>query len=377
MRSAILATLLMLAIPTSAMADDVGPVAEPPPPGHRLAQRGYVCEQIKGDAALETAATETPPPSGPNGEKLTRQSAPSACPAGMLGVTTALTGARKTRRASMPDESPEVGLASPLLPPTTSAEEGYYYVGDIWEKAKIGDMNYKSQLSAPVVPATAAKGAHSISQLALVGGGKGQYSIETGWIKELKDQEEGFKSPRPFFFVNPDAYGELSCYDCGLILAEGVTENPYEQHYKPTDGSPESECHKGTEVIKPCSLAVGFTVKQYKGAWWLWYGTQWVGRVSDEAWGKHFTTGKEEQVYGEVFDTPNNPTTPMGNGNKGGCTCATEAYAPALGFKATAKEPEPILSQETFHNPIMNVSWPQRYTAGNFNEGRTTYHFGG
>jgi hypothetical protein len=372
----ILTTCVALLVPASAFADGEAAI-EPGPPGSASAPRGYVCQTIKGNAELERAATETPPPYGPEGQRLAPRSGPSACPAGMLGVTTARSGARKTRRAFMSGESLGGSAASPASE-KKSSEEGYFYVGDIWETAKIGDMLYKSQFSSPVIPTTAAKGAHTISQLALVGGGKGQYSIEMGWTKELKDQEEGYKGARPFFFVNPDNYGPLSCYDCGLVLAEGVTENPFEKHYHSTDGSPESECAGG---IKPCSVAEPFWVKQYKGAWWLFFNNppsgQWVGRVSDAMWGKHFLTGNEEQVYGEVFDTPNAPTTPMGNGNKGGCTCATEAYAPRVGFNATAKEPEPVLVQETFHNPILNVSWPQRYTSGNFNGGRTTYHFGG
>ncbi len=276
----------------------------------------------------------------------------------------------------MPAEPSTTRLVMPLSE-KTPAEEGYYYVGDIWEQAKIGTMIYASQLSSPVVPEGAAPGAHTVSQLALVGGGKGQYTIENGWIKELQDQTEGYKGSRPFFFINPDNYGPLSCYDCGLVLAEGVTENPYEKHYRPTDGSAESECGVGTEIVKPCSETVGFEVKQYKGAWWLKFGSKWIGRVSDEMYGNHFKTGNEQQVYGEVYDTPNAPTTPMGNGNKGSCTCATMAKAPGLGFKATAKEPEPLLTTAFFHNPIRNISWPQRYTAGNFSELRDSYHFGG
>ena len=66
-----------------------------------------------------------------------------------------------------------------------------------------------------------------------------------------------------------------------------------------------------------------------------------------------------------------------GNGNKGSCTCATEARAVELGPKATAKVPEPILSQENFHNPIENESYPAKYTGGNFDTNRWTFHFGG
>lgn len=347
MRRIIVGLLVSLAFPASAFAElpEASPVQEPAPVGSVLQAKGFVCETIAGDPALETAAEETPPPVGPEGQTLKpSKTTPSACPKGMLAVTTARPGPRKTRRMSMSEETLSSGLSPQLVNP-----EYYYYVGDIWQKAKIGYVSYLTQLSGPTVPAGSAAGAHSISQFALVGGGRHQYSIEAGWIVERKDTEEGWLGPQAFFFVNPDNYGELSCYNCGLVLAEGVTESPFGKHYKRTDGTSGSECIKEGKSISPCSVAIRFASKQYKGAWWLWWngnGGQWIGRVSDEAWGKHFTVSNDQQGYGEVYDTPGAPTTQMGNGNKGNCTCATEAYALALGFKATAKEPEPILSQE-------------------------------
>ena len=147
MRRIILITAVALLLPASAKADDEAAI-ERPPPGSASAPRGYVCETVKGNAELEQAATETPPPYGPEGQRLSPPSGPSACPAGTLGVTTAWNGPRKTRRAFMPGESLGAGLASPLSE-KTSAEEGYYYVGDIWETKKVGDMLYKSQFPLP------------------------------------------------------------------------------------------------------------------------------------------------------------------------------------------------------------------------------------
>ena len=300
----------------------------------------------------------------------------------MLAITTAQEGPRKKPGGPGGTDEEASGEAFGDGPITQVVNpENYFYVGDIWQKKKIGYISYKTQLSHANVPSGSAAGAHSISQFALIGGSKDRFSIEAGWIMERKDIEEGWGGPKTFFFVNPDNWeGINDCYDCGLVLAEGVTESPFGKHFAPTDGSPGSKCTIEGKVEEPCKGLIRFATKQYKGAWWLWYagnGGEWVGRVSDEMWGKHFTTATVEQGYGEVYDTPGAPTTSMGNGNKGGCTCATEAQAVELGPKATAKVPEPALTQEKFHNPIENESYPVKYTAGNFNASRTTFHFGG
>ena len=378
--------VLLLAVgalfPAPALAEtneplEVEPTLAAPPPGSAPQSRGFVCEKIAGDPALESAAQETPPPVGPQGQKLARRTGPSACPTGMLAITTAQPGPPK--KPGGPRASAEPFGDGPIAQVVNP--EYYFYVGDIWQEKKIGYLSYRTQVSIPTVPAGSAPGAHSISQFALIGGGKHQYSIESGWIMERKDTEEGWLGSQAFFFVNPDNWeGEDDCYDCGLVLAEGVTESPFGKHWAPTDGSPHSECKKEGKLEKPCTALIRYAARQYKGAWWLWWngnGGEWVGRVSDEMWGKHFSTGTEEQGYGEVYDTPEAPTTQMGNGNKGSCTCATEAQAVQIGFKATAKEPEPILTQQTFHNPIENESYPTKYTGGNFNAGRTTFHLGG
>jgi len=362
-------------IPSSVFADVA--VEETPSGGQKTARTAPTvkCEPIKGNPELEKAAKEKPPPEAPPGAPpLEKKSASEgSCPSGTLGVTQPETHARHS--TSPPPVGAENMFAAPFAA-ASSAAEGYYYVGDIWwppaKKPWVG-LTYKTEFSDPVVPPNAEFEAHSISQLSVGGGGSGQYSFELGWIKELKDQEEGYKGARPFFFVNPDKYGPLSCYDCGLILAEGAKE-PFHSHYYASDGSPESRDVNGNS---PATFVVVFAVKQYKGAWWIYFNSEWVGRVSDENWGKHFTKVKEAQVYGEVADTPNAPVTPMGNGNKGGCTCAAGAYAAIVGVKSEKASEGPIWTQVKFHDPLENVSWPQRYTAGNFSSERTFYHFGG
>lgn len=347
-------------IPSSALAVEAAEEAVP----NRTAKSktNIACEPTKGNPELEHAKKETPPPEGPNGEAVTPPSGESPCPAGTLGVTKPENRPAKHTGPFAQGVAPSGG---------GSASTGYFYVGDSWE-CKCTAVQFFTEFSSPVVPTNAIEEAHTVSQLLISKNGL-HYTLEMGWIKELKDQQAGYKGAALFFYVNPDSYGPLSCYNCGLVLASGITESPFGKHYYATDGTPGSYC---VEQGSPCRGFTWMVVRQYKGAWWLWWNKQWVGRISDNAWGKHFTKGEEAQGYGEVYDHPNAPVTPMGNGNKGGCTCATAVQSLTLGTKVVGST-EPSYKRATFHNPLEVVNWLQKYTAGNFNSAHTEMHFGG
>ena len=191
MRRLVLVLFLAALFPAPALAEtrepgEPAPTAAQPPSGSAPQSRGFVCEKIAGNPSLETAAKETPPPAGPEGQKLAQKSGPSACPAGMLAITTAQPGPRK--KPGGPGGSDETFGNGPIAQAVNP--EYYFYVGDIWEVKKIGYLSYKTQFSKPTVPAGSASGAHSISQFALIGGSKDRFSIEAGWIMEREDTEK-------------------------------------------------------------------------------------------------------------------------------------------------------------------------------------------
>lgn len=357
---ATMATLALVLSPATAGA--IEPASEVLP--GRAQTPNVKCETIKGNPALEHAQHEAPPPTTPDGEPYTPPAEAGPCPPGTVGVS------RQENRPAK--HASPFGLAAP--PEAGSANTGYFYVGDVWE-GKLTAARFDTQWSAPVLPATSDGSAHSISQM-LLAREADRYTLEQGWTKEHPDEVAGYKSAALFFFLTADNYGPQSCYDCGLVLAEGVSESPYGKHFKATDGTPGSECAIEGVPQSPCTGVIEQIAMHYKGAWWLWWASKWVGRISDESWGRHFTKAEEAQAYGEVYDTPNAPKAPMGNGNKGGCLCATEMRALVLGTKVAGSS-QPKYKQASFHNPIRNVNWLPTYAAGNFNTGREAMHFGG
>jgi hypothetical protein len=366
-------TTLALAVALTALMSGsavAGEVIEATPEGSpngqaQVGHPGVECKTIQGNPQLEHEAKETPPPPAA-GEV---EPAPAAkvapiCPAGTLAVTKALD--RPVHKRPFAGGASAFG-ATPFLEKPNPIN--YYYVAANWTGKGFMGAIYYTAFSDPVVPAGAISGAHTLSQVLMRGGASGQYTLELGWTKELVDQEEGYKGARPFFIVNPDNYGPLACYDCGLVLLPGA-ENPFGKHYGATDGSPAAEGRLGV---------VNFRVMQYKGAWWIGFstlGTGWVGRVSNNNWGKHFTKGNEADGFGEVYEYPSNPITPMGNGNKGGCTCATAADALQIATKPPLTK-ELVWTQQKYQANNLEMTLPSKYTYGSINSNLTQWRFGG
>lgn len=369
MRRLILATLVAWMLPTAALAD--APPATSEPGGGRGGSHAR-CVGTTSTAGLASLADETTDPDGNAIRQL--------CPPGQLLVV----------RSRTPRQHHERPTAKESADPA----HGYYHVSAAWEATKIYEAWFSVAFSSPVVPTNAAPAAHTVMQDWVVNEKCNGYTpktlctIELGWEKELADQEEGYKGSQPFCYYTASNYasdgkgGYIQTGPCEIVLNVAESEDPFTHHYHPTDGSAESECGPNGET-KPCLGKYEWRVKQYKGAWWIQSNVptgnpQWVGRVSDGDWGHivngklthPFTVAEEVSDGGEVYDwrsTEGGPVTPMGNGNKGACTCATPIASLTYQRKRTSAEGGGTELGTTFF-PTSNLAemsqWPQRYTAG-------------
>lgn len=348
--------------------------------------RTYICRPIGTLSALYVnEATADPPPLPPQelepgiaAPRLVTTGGPTLCPAGELAVQ------NQQPQPLLKKHAPGTGRAGQKRNAATS-EPHYFHVTKAWAKTTEG-LGFSVMTTRPFV--SEFPGAHSIAQLWLGKGSNSQgtphWDIELGWIRESSNAtlEKGYKSPRIFYFVNPDYYGSESCYSpCHWVPNAEAKHDVIGEHLYPTDGSPESKCGwPGEEQVSPCTARVSFFVHQYKGAWWIAADGEWEGRISDEAWGNHFTKGNVDQVYGEVYDGAP-PTTYMGNGNAGTCTCSIEMATPSyFKVKKTRKGGTEEVS-ETWERLTLSGSSSSEddspYSSGLPNSDQTTFHFGG
>jgi hypothetical protein len=281
--------------------------------------------------------------------------------------------------------APTLGYSqtAPEAPP--GSERGYYYVGDEWGILAHGEELFQD-ISAPAV--STFPGAHSIGQLNVANNGELKDTLELGWIRDYRSEEEHRLGSRIFLFVNPDKYKEgpkgKSCYNCDFTPFANAREDPLGQSFLPTDGTPNSACEAppaGSKLYyQPCRETVTFVVEQNEGNWWIWFNGEWIGYVRNDAYGKTspFKVTRAPSIYAEVYDQhyPASPTTDMGNGNYGSCTCATQMGNTFL-LVPKPKTTELYWKLMVYHTPLNTEFTPAWYTAGNFGANRERYTYGG
>jgi hypothetical protein len=268
---------------------------------------------------------------------------------GGLGVPSALETSTDPGRASAPCAGEGENGGCQCI------KSGCYWWAEnrVPEKAATG-MEYETDISEPHVSSFA--GAHSIDQLWVGAGGPydEKYTFEIGW-----DVDPGMwgSSPAPhfFIFVNPDEYGSESAYDPTSFVPVG-----------------EPRIVPG-ETLTPETSAYRFGVEYRGGNWWIWAANQWIGYVRGSAWGNHFTKAESEADYGEVFDSGENPTTQMGDGQPGASAGATWMS------QAVVIRKEGVEETTGYHG---SASDPSLYSLGDCNTGKcepatTLWHFGG
>jgi len=257
----------------------------------------------------------------------------------------------------------------------------YWYANNDVAKTAIG-MEYTTDISKPHVSSFDDYGAHSIDQLAVGAGTEdNQYTIEVGWDvdpglfeleqvekekREVEKHEKGQVTPpeNPHFFilVNDDKYKECEehgkCYDpTSFVPAEGAKITPGATLEPST-----SKFRIGVEYLSTCFP------KATGGCWWIFAANQAIGYVPASAWGEHFTHGTTEANYGEVYDSEEDPTTQMGDGQYGNSSGATWMTQSTVFLNKTEDEPTGDHTEAT--NPSL-------YSVGDLNSYKTEWHFGG
>ena len=245
----------------------------------------------------------------------------------------------------------------------------FWYAKNEVEKTAVG-MEYATNVSGPRVSSFECAGteelcAHSIDQLAMGAGTESnQYTIETGFDVDRGLFTSSPESPHFFIVVNPDKYGNASCY----IDHEGEDEGC--KHFIPAAEAKITPNETVKPSISKITLGVKYLAecfpKATSGCWWIWAGTQWIGYVPASFWGGHFTQGTSEANYGEVFDDEEKPTSEMGDGYPGRYAQATTMSAPLVIINEN-KEEIPGLHEEVTNSSL--------YSIGDVNE--TGWHFGG
>jgi hypothetical protein len=384
-RAMLLITLLVLGVVTSAAAEPPpGAPQQAAPTGQAPARPGVKCEPVAGNPELEAQKRESehPPSTEPNGEPAPKRTGASACPPGQIGVTEGTPGVPKHKTPFGPAVSDgPVAMAA-------ATEVGYRYVGDEWSYAKsqgvIVAVETRLMRSGPSVPAGSAPGAHSVDQIALLGGatsaeGTPQYTLEQGWFKEAGENYPADTS-EAFIAVNNGYYAEGHwCINCGVVLAAGYTQSqmPFGLHYWASDGTPGAKCADGSTGAA-CWTETPWQIKHQKQAWWIWeYGLGWFGYEPDSMWGGNFTHASGEATYGEVYDWTAGPKAQMGNGIAGNVASLPPNPAWIGAPKLDVKPPKVKSSwrQVQFHSSLMEA--PPYYRAGHVEESRTGMSYGG
>lgn len=132
-----------------------------------------------------------------------------------------------------------------------------------------------------------------------------------------------------------------------------------------------------TSVIGVATTANQFGMQHYMGAWWLAYGTQYIGHFDDSTWtsggGTPFATANLVQVFGEVAANVSMPHTGMGksvlaSATSGACPC-TGARISSMTYTGGTNAPAVNLVHATDANPT-------KYNSVVLASNRTMYYGG-
>jgi hypothetical protein len=239
----------------------------------------------------------------------------------------------------------------------------YWHVQDQVTRKVIG-MEYITDISQPELPGL--PGIHSLDQLNL-GRRKskrtGEYIGDTieagiGVFHKVPEPKDSSMASWPHFFIylNNNGYrGSPDCYECAEFTARlGAKLMP-------------------GRALKPSAARFRIGVEYWKGNWWFWAGTEWIGYVNSSFWNKEFTQAEAARDYGEVLDRGPLPTSQMGDGQPGQNPGATLMTAPVIIIN------EHKAMQTKLHERGTSVKVTDRnlYSLGDENREQTEWHFGG
>lgn len=174
-----------------------------------------------------------------------------------------------------------------------------YYYASTGAITVAGGSGMVLEIEAPLVDTGGVvdSGSHSLGEIAVVGvGSTGINTAELGFMVHAA----GRLPYPPTLFVYHFVNGQSTCYNgCGWIQ--------YSNTWYP-----------GMDLTSLVGSRVYTGWVHAPGAWWAWFGDQWLGYLEDANWDGAFTKSDYVEWFGEVAEVPNAgtipPQTQMGNG---------------------------------------------------------------
>jgi hypothetical protein len=264
-------------------------------------------------APVEAADTDSPPPLLPTGEEPTPA---TVAPPGTSSKALAAMGAD----AAVPDRSGRKARArggpkgflskrgallrdrteiAPPSPATSSYEVNYHYANA--KQNVISDGASASILTA--TPYLNDGDYHTLAEIS-VHSPDGKQIVEVGWtvdpaVNQIWDGKQGkwVGSYDPHLFVYHWVDGEGTCYNgCGWKKYDAARVNVGDR--------------------LPNNTVAQFGIQFYGGAWWVSYGSEWIGNFPGEIWGNKFTNTGQVQWFGEVASAKLYTCSDMGTGRE-------------------------------------------------------------
>lgn len=151
---------------------------------------------------------------------------------------------------------------------------------------------------------------HTLAEIAVSTSGSGNV-VEVGW--NVDQVVNG--NTNPHLFVFNWVGGTPGCYNgCGFV--------PYG-----------TGVQAGDDINSAVGTSVFMEIQHFSGAWWIRYGSDWIGYFPDSDWpGSTFTSIDFTQIFGEIAAGTTTPCTDMGNGILG--NSSNTATAAKLGSYA-------------------------------------------
>jgi neprosin-like protein len=141
----------------------------------------------------------------------------------------------------------------------------------------------------------------SITQIAAI---NGRDALEMGWIVDPAAKPGGYGDTNLHLFV-------FTRHNGGFCNVYKDSSGNWRGNFHPITGASKLP----GDILTQDGTSHEFLILHNQGAWWIGYGTGWIGYIDDVQWEGQFTQAPSVYWYGEV-GTPdaNNPQVEMGNG---------------------------------------------------------------
>lgn len=271
---------------------------------------GFFAVHAAGEVSAPAAAVghRLPPPRLPWGAE------PAPVDSGPAGATSRQLAAPGPRR--LVAEFHPKGRTRPYVapePPAPGADGDVYFHYAGGYQIVAADGTYADLMIGK--PTLAVGDHHSLAEIAVQAGpNEARNIVEVGWTV---DRGVNAGSNDPHLFVYHWVDGRQSCYNaCGFV-----------QHSR--------------TVFPGDRLAAGTVqrmgVQFFDGAWWIAFGSEWVGYFPGTLWGGRYSRSEAIQWFGEVASATRKPCSGMGTGAGPGDGSPSARLGPIHLLNATAR----------------------------------------